>query len=430
MKKLKYLFVIIFCVNLISCNDDASHEHSKNIEKIDFLWDETVSVYLQDELWNPVYNYDAGQLLMIPMHYAFAEQDQNKILQFDSFYDYYSQIMNEQLDTNRLRQLQFWYLASQYLLLSSKQGNWDNNKQEIYNSITLYLDNLWTERPISVWGIATNGLKERVVWKLENKDYVPRYKRATFDEEFYTFAIAADFIVIKNNQFFKENSVLTDILFYAEKVFKSEAKPTDAGWLYQPGQWADNDDYLYAGNIILTDDLKPKPIVDIATDSSHSHRMPLWLTSLRNAYSINSEQYNYYQNLINGFTEQFMKVVYVDADDDFQGMRMKNFMDGNNGIYRYRFHEDSTTAIKLGYEPYNLSGTLFTGFYPLLQSSILKEKYKTQCDMFPLNQNLIDLYMGLGPARASHHLVSMPDFYTNGFAELVCLIAVQLPPDF
>jgi len=430
MIKFKCLFVIIFCINLISCNDDTSSEHRKKIEKIDFLWDETVSVYLQDELWDPVYNYDAGQLLMVPMYYAFAEKDQNKILQFDLFYDYYSQIMNEHIDTNRLRQLQFWYLASQYLLLSSKQGSWDNNKQEIYDFITLYLDDLWTERPISVWGIATNGLKERVVWKLENKDYVPRYKRATFDEEFYTFAISADLKVIANTQSFQENSILTDILFYAEKVFKSEVKPTDVGWLYQPGQWTDNDDYLYVGNIILTDDLQPKPIVDIATDSSHSHRMPLWLTSLRNAYSIESQQYNYYQNLLNGFTEQFMNVVYVNADDDFQGMRMKNFMDGNNGIYRYRFHEDSSTAIKLGYEPYNLSGTLFTGFYPLLPSSILKEKYKTQCDMFPLSQNLIDLYMGLGPARASHHLVSMPDFYTNGFAELICLVAVKLPSDF
>ena len=59
--------------------------------------------------------------------------------------------------------------------------------------------------------------------------------------------------------------------------------PGDNRWLFQPGVWRDHPDYLYAGNDNLGENLLPMPVDDIAEDTSHSHRYPVWLESLRNA---------------------------------------------------------------------------------------------------------------------------------------------------
>lgn len=427
MKIVNFLIAATTVLCLGGCDIKSDNESKVEPQRIDVLWSETVVEYLKSPLWQSDFNYDSGQILMPSLHYAFSTGDKEKMADFDRFYIDYIAAIDDNIDTNRLRQLQFWYLMSQYLVYSDKQGNWDENKQFLLDYVTEYLRELWFDRPVHVYGIHTVGLKERVVWKLENPDYEPMYKRATFDEEFFSFAIAADFVRIGRSSNSEGMAALEDILTTALSVFKAEVEFTADGWLYQPGQWWDNEDYLFAGHTELSDDLDPYPVPGIALDSSHAHRFPVWLRSLENAYNDSSDEAVYYRYLRTQFANQFINVVYVAPDSEFSGMRMTNFFDGNNGIYRYRYHETSTTAIKLGYEPFNLSGTLYTGFYPLMENSYLKEQYRRQCGNFPFEEPLINLYQGLGPARAAHPLVSMPEFYTSGFAELNCLIAVNIP---
>ena len=428
MKAVSFFFATMSLLFIAGCElKSDTNDNNVEPEKLDVLWEETVVEYLKAPLWQSDFNYDSGQILMPSLHYAFSQEDPEKIADFDNFYASYINVIDENIDTNRLKQLQFWYLMSQYLVYHNEQGRWDEDKQFLLDYVTEYLRDLWFDRPVHVYGIHTDGLKERVVWKLENPDFQPMYKRATFDEEFFSFAIAADFTRIGRASNQAGEAALVDILDTALKVFKSEVVYTADGWLYQPVQWWDNEDFLYAGHTSLSDDLDPYPVPGIALDSSHAHRFPVWLRSLENAYDESTDEAVYYRSLRTEFANQFINVVYVAPDSEFSGMRMTNFFDGHNGIYRYRYHEGSTTAIKLGYEPYNLSGTLYTGFYPLMQNSYLKEQYRQQCSKFPFEESLINLYQGLGPARAAHPLVSMPEFYTSGFAELNCLIAINIP---
>ncbi|AIY64570.1 hypothetical protein [Pseudoalteromonas piratica] len=422
----KVLLVFFALVLLGGCEDSKPNQEQNNKARIESIWPQTVSEYMLADLWLPEYNYDAGHMLMVPLHYAFAKKDEQKIQEFDDFYIRYSLEIENALDVNRLRQLQFWYLLSQYLVLSKESGHWTNVHQHLHGVIADYLTDFWFFRPIGIWGINTIGLKERIIWKLESKDYEPKYKLATIDEEFFTFAIAAD--LLKLNKFVKEENYIAalDIQKDTLRVFESEVVNTSNGWLYQPGQWDEYQDYIYAGHTTLSDQLTPKPVKGIALDSSHAHRFVLWLVSFRDSYTNLQDEYIYFDSLYDGFISQFKNVIYVEPDQEFDAMRMKNYSDGNNGIYRYRYHEDNPGAIKLGYEPYNLSGTLFAGFYPLSQDSYIKGQYQKQCNKFPLEQKVVDLYMGLGPTRATHELASMPDYFENGFAELVCLTATQM----
>lgn len=42
------------------------------------LWKNTVSKYLEYDLWDEINCYDAGHVLLVPMYYAFTENDQKK----------------------------------------------------------------------------------------------------------------------------------------------------------------------------------------------------------------------------------------------------------------------------------------------------------------------------------------------------------------
>ncbi|MCF6458486.1 hypothetical protein [Pseudoalteromonas sp. MMG024] len=423
---MRLFFIILSVFLIVGCSEDRVNEKQLRNQNIDKLWGETVTPYLQDDLWLELYTYDAGQILMVPLHLAFKTSDEEKIQEFHDFFSRYSLVMTESVNENRLKQLQFWYLTSQYLTFVSQRDEWQQYHSEISNFISEYLTDLWFYRPVHVFGIHTNGLKERVIWKLNNKDYLPKYKRATFDEEFFTFVIAADLSTLRIDQSETHTQTQKDILDLALLVFESEVVYTSDGWLYQPGQWQDYDDYLYAGHDVLTDTMEPKPVEGIALDSSHAHRFSLWFDSLINSSEYNSPRYLYYSDLKTGFIKQFINKIIVPISNDFPGIRMKNYTDGHNGVYRYRFHDGSDSAIKLGYEAYNLSGTLFSGFYPLMNDELVNNEYASACNLFPLAEEVILLYMGLGPARASHDLVSMPNFFTNGFAELICLSSIKI----
>ena len=50
------------------------------------LWKETVSLLLEEPLWKTRDAYDAGHILMIPLHHAFMTSDSTAIKHFETFF--------------------------------------------------------------------------------------------------------------------------------------------------------------------------------------------------------------------------------------------------------------------------------------------------------------------------------------------------------
>ena len=130
------------------------------------------------------------------------------------------------------------------------------------------------------------------------------------------------------------------------------------GWLFQAGLWSDHPDYAQAGRVADSPGPAPAPVPGIGEDASHSHRLPLWLTSLAEAYPPGSEPRAYYLRLRTGLARQFQRAVLTAPVAGFPGYRTTNYMDGHNGLYRWGY---PTIGPDDGYRPYELSGTFLLG---------------------------------------------------------------------
>src|SRR6056297_1508239 len=67
-------------------NENQTIKTNNNNQRINFLWDKTISKMLQEPLWKERDIYDAGHYLMVPLHAAFKLDDQNKINDFYQFF--------------------------------------------------------------------------------------------------------------------------------------------------------------------------------------------------------------------------------------------------------------------------------------------------------------------------------------------------------
>ncbi|WP_326907835.1 copper amine oxidase N-terminal domain-containing protein [Sedimentibacter sp. MB31-C6] len=404
------------------------------IDKVDRkLWDDTIKTYLSSELWTDRDAYDAGHYLMIPLHTAFKYNEEEWKNQFSEHFHKF--VEEYKSDTNnivkgRIDRLQYMYLASQFVVLCENT----NNSYLIPDGLVDILNNeiydIWINEPAWQWGRDPfeGGMKERLNWKLNNKYFDKSYYKAIIDEEFFTLAIAADLYTSENLVRGTDNSskFKSEIMNYVQIIFEQEGIFREDGtWLFQPGVRSQHNDYIYAGNIKKSNNIKPSPIENIASDTSHSHRFPLWINSFINAYESNgdSEKVALFLKVRNGLEKQFYENVIVKPTEEFNGYRTNNFMDGNNGIYRWNY---PTQGQGNGYGPYELSGTLTLGWWSLLKSERINQVYYEMASKFPLTENVINVYVGPNTTRDRHDLVTMPNSFYNGVTELICRLASKI----
>lgn len=391
------------------------------LQRVENLWPTVIPTYIELVPWEPQNIYDSGHVLMLPVEYAFAMGGNAQMQQdLHAMFSDYLQAFDASLETNILSRFQFFYLVTRYLSLTQEQG-FSADQQALYDRILEHLLFVFFEDSTRHAFSNIGTLAEVVQSKLDNKGQpVPLLRRVTTDLEFHGFAVAAEFAAMQRAATGEVTPEIQTILDLTYDTFQSEVVFTDSGWLYQPGQWEDFMDYQYAGHDIIQAELQPLPVAGIATDSSHSHRMPLWLLSQERAYPDGDPRKEYYQMLSAGFTEQFMTVVYRAPDEDFPAPRMTNYMDGHNGLYRYR--QNDAPHLKLAYEAFNLSGTLLISFFPFMYNEELASAYENL--EFPLREDIATLYEGLGPAiDPDSSAVTLPTYHDNGFAEMNAIIA-------
>lgn len=389
------------------------------------LWHVTVAPYLEDDLWLDLYLYDAGHYLMVPLHAAFLLNEPSWQTQFSEHLKRFLEYENRELEptsNNRLARLHYFYLISRFVVLAEQSGQESSLTLSLVNLLYKRIEKIWHD-PAWMWGRDPfrNGMAERIEWKLNTFDVPYSYYRAITDEELFAFAIAADLRAYQRLTGYKNDSspLLSEILSFAQLVFESEVRVRDSGWLFQPSVWRDHPDYAFTGHDAKLPDMEPRPVEGIAWDSSHSHRFPLWLTSLMGAYDINATQRGFYHNLRDELERQFISHVLVIPSSEFDGYRTTNFMDGRNGVYRWK-HD---TQGEDGYGPYELSGTMLLGWWSFLSTNRICTVYQDIASRFPLSDELIEVYVGPNSSRERHALVKEPEVLKNGLTELIVRLA-------
>ena len=391
------------------------------------LWKQTVSVYLKDALWQENEAYDASHTLMVPMHIAFMLNDEALIKEFDEhvkrFIDIHKQSESgEHVDVveGRLNKLQYFYLLSEYVKLSVVHNRHSANTSALFSIIYDYINRIWLQENAWQWGKKEGfkNMKERLLWKISLKNTRPTYLKAIIDEELFVLGIAADLKTYCGIQ--DEDALLDDILNIAYTVFQQEGQFDSSGrWLMQRGVWAEHRDYLYASHYKASPGLKRLAVKGIASDTSHSHRFPLLLNSLKDAACLDQQQ-KLYSDILKGLNKQFFDIVVKKPSLFLPYYRTTNYMDGRNGLYRYGYK-----TMPMGMGPYELSGTIMLGWWGFLHSAESRAMYKYMAT-HKLPEKAVKLYVGANTTRRRNPLVTWPDFFYNGFAKLIAHCASRL----
>lgn len=389
------------------------------------LWDQTVRRFLQDDLWSDIHAYDAGHVLMVPLHQAFlqdvdpawGEDFQQHASRFGEYLD-----AGGALPKNRINRLQYLYLWTQFALLAKSAGREEMIPAGLPARIRDEHASLWSQVPAWHWDRDPfeGGIRERLAWKRQLTNPERSYHRAIIDEEKFVFAIGADLVALdQGDQDAHEAVEMADSLLLAEGT-----PQPDGGWLFQPGVMEDHPDYAYAGHEQASTGMVTKPRPGISGDTSHAHRWARWLRSLANVGGP-EQRASLYTDIMDRLNHQFATKALVPPDDEFPGFRTTNFLDGHNGVYRWEY---PTQGEGNGYVPFELSGTISLGWWSFLGTAEMQQMYGTMAASFPLQEKVIELYVGPNTMRERHPLVRLPDFYSNGFAELLSRLAARMQP--
>ncbi|RDU34741.1 hypothetical protein DRW41_21845 [Neobacillus piezotolerans] len=430
MKKAWGLLVIIMllagCTN-VGIGKERPNAEKKPYENSDYiseLWKVTVKDYLKDDLWLERDIYDSGHFLMVPLHYAYQNEDPKLMRDFEKHFGNFTKSGIETLDINedgnRLATLQYYYLLSRYIVLAESSNSPvinESNVDYLANFLLSEIKNIW-ETPAWQWGRKPfkNGMEERLLWKIENTEVKPSYYRAIIDEELFTMAIAADL-----KQYFKNEPTLEEISSVTYRVFKNESHfDAEGRWLFQVGVWTDHPDYVFAGyedkNKVSEE---KKKVMDIVQDSSHSHRFPLWINSFAQSFGNQTNEKLFFEKVLSGLEKQFFDKVLVPPTNETPYYRLTNYMNGHNGMFRWKYN----TTGNDGYGPYELSGTFTIGWWTFLGSERIKSVYADLADQFPLSQEAVNLYVGPNTTRERNPHIADPSSYYNGYKKLLSLLA-------
>jgi hypothetical protein len=251
----------------------------------------------------------------------------------------------------------------------------------------------------------------------EAQDRVPAGAKSYFgrfsDADCYLLALAADLQTYRRLAGLRPSKTLQEMNRLAVQVYKKGGVTTrEGGWLFEPGIYEDHPDTAYAGNTVKALDMKLAKIKGIALDSSHFMRWPLFLWSEEEA-STSSKDRDYYARLREELTKQFLTKVLVRPSAEFRGYRINNYMDGNNGVYRWKY---STTPDN-GYGPYELSSSLLCGWWTFLRDPKVREAYRELSKEFPFAPAEIAVYNGPNKNPVS---------FTRGTFELLCRLAGKM----
>jgi hypothetical protein len=371
-----------------------------------------VSLLLKQPLWVERDAYDASHHLMVPMHAAFGGNNVDRVRQFESFFaSFQSTGLADLVEgdlARKLDRLHFLYFYSRFIsLVSSTTGCAPATISHYQTAMTLWITIV--DGPAWQWDRSDfPNIFSRIKWKLSNRDVAFSYYRAIIDEDLFALAVGSDLSYVASRCGLLRDARFAEVATLAQSIFTDEISDTSiGGWVLQKGVFSDHPDYAYVGNTQVLPVLNPAKVADISTDSSHSFRLPLFLVSFACAAPSGTATRTHFLRLRDGLSRQWVGKVLRMPDTDFRGLRMTNFMDGENGVYRYGY---PTQGAGNGFGPFELSGSVNLGWWSFLGSAT-SPAYAAQKASMPFVEDVIRLYVGPNTTRIRNPYFSEPDFY-------------------
>ncbi len=400
----KIISILLFSLTIISCSDESKPPSPpKHSDNFDALWQQNINAALAEPLWQYEYAYDASASLMVPMHYAFkhhARFDMDPREKFKELMEKSYLHIDLSSYEGGVTRSQYLYFMSQYLMLAEEL---DETELEMLDWVTKRVIETWLETPAFHWDKKLNliGVKGRLEWNLSEPDTDFSFYRAVIDEDWFTLASLNDLAVV-----YKKNSI--SLPFDNESV-----KELSKSVLNRFGSFeGDHRDYAYAGQVEITPHMERAYIKSIGIDSSHMHRLPLWLDSfMRN----NEFEVMFFEKIKHGFRRAYEEHVLVYSGEQKFLLLQNNYTTGENGVFRYNYE---TQGLRRGYEAFELSGTLFIGYYVFMNSSLYEQGMELMKTEYPLSNQALSYYVGPNSTRLRHPLFKWPDYFENGFAEI------------
>lgn len=353
---------------------------------LDAEWKAVMAPYLQQDLWTETQAYDASHGMLLPIRAAFAHDKTQWQLDLSSHYRRFV-AGADQLPKNPLARAQYIYVASCFVTEAAS-----HHPALIPHGL---LDTLCREFQLS-WSPSPGKGEEAVILRKLSSVLTPkRFQKALEDKEFFAIGTAANLQAAFRELGLTEpvpiSESVAEALDLAHRMFKEQVVwSKDGGWLMQPGAWSDYPDFLFAGQTEGRPGMPPKPVSNIAWDTSHFMRFPAILSSLRGAFLVGSDGYEFYNRLMHGLEIQFFDHVAEAPSTQFPAWRLRNFMDGTNGVYRWGYQ---TLGANKGYGPYEVAPLAFTyGWWSFLGSDRMRMLYKNIKAQSKVNSEVGTMY--------------------------------------
>jgi hypothetical protein len=404
----------MLCIaGVAACNDGLSPDGPPSAELV---------ALLQQPLWRDRDAYDAAHNLMAPLHAAYANADSAAIAEFRSFGQQFL-LDTATFTSTRLWRLQFEWLLSRFLVLQTTRASCDGYTRALLTFVDGDITDI-IRQPAWQWEAPDfTTLLDRVRWKLETHNVRQSYFRVIIDEDLFALAIAADVRRARRACGLPDEAILADAVGLAKRIFKDEVVATaDGGWILQPGAWRDHSDYLFAGHPEVVPGLQPLKVDDVAPEQSHFMRVPLALLSFQCADPDDPTTETLFRSLRLSLATHITKHVLLPPSAAFPGVRLTNYMDGRNGVYRYG-HD--TQGAERGFGPYEESGAFNLGWWAFLGPS-LEATYAQQLSLLPFTDSVVRLYVGPNTTRVRNPVFREPDFYLGVWIRYVVRSAARL----
>lgn len=158
------------------------------------------------------------------------------------------------------------------------------------------------------------------------------------------------------------------------KVGFSGSRPKYADWQF--GKWTDHRDYKYAGHPKFEIDLAPKPVDGIGMDTSHFlAKWPIFISTAVDYYTISEIDRSLFNNLRYRMENSLRAIASISpSSSDVCKLKLKNYTDGTNGLYRYKWKHIDTYK---GHPRFGLSSSLFYSSVALLDTEYFNEIYRS-----------------------------------------------------
>jgi hypothetical protein len=403
-----FMFFIVFIVVLFNCTaqdvekklDISKDEFSQFENELSYqptrlsftkvIGDSTISksIYEQATAFDsliPMQFYRFFQTQIVSLYYLHGINEDIKC--FDSIFTVrHANNMLLHPHIKPLEKLMYVYMNLEHIKLK-KEKKIRKEDRKLIHLYYQYIRELWLKGDGRIYSLEQRyiGTRSRVANLLtSNEDFTPKYLGGITDHEFFQFACATSMLGINLKYKQRPSMLLKEMAYYNLECYKRFVSINESGWLYQPGVWSDHPDFKYAGNQTKGKNLQVKEIDNIVWDASHFSRVSLFLETLSNIFKINSDELKYINELKIGLSKQFLNRVVVFPDKNGSAIRFNNFMDGNNGIYRYKYVNEND----LGIGPFANDTHVYMGFWAFLNTDTIIDLYYNMANgNYKINMN-------------------------------------------